>query len=506
MRGESLMRGMLRLLLPGLLLLLTLPLPPAQAAAPLQPNLQSLPAVPHYSVNGAEAARTLQRHQGHHRGQPAHFAAGVALPLRLDDGRWERLENGDWSWRAQVGSPGARLLNFRFDQFALPPSGQLYIYDTQGKLVQGPYTQANQTPEGMLWTAVVEGDDAVIELRVADAERTQVRLALGAVFHGFQTFAEATPRAGLSGSSAASCEVNVACSAGAAWSNEIRSAAVYTAQDGALSEIICSGDLVNNARGDGTPYFLTAHHCLVGWNSSVPASSMVVYRNYQASSCSGTSGDLGNNQTGATFNATDAGSDFNLLTLGAIPAAYNVRYAGIDASGGVPTSGVGIHHPRGDIKKISTYAAPASAVSASLCTSTLPITGTCTQTQTIQAWQVNWTQGITEDGSSGSGLWDQNHRMVGVLSGGSSACGASSPDVYGRLAVAWTASGTGGSLARWLDPDNTGTHVINGRDAGGSGSTGGGATLSTSGGGNAAALLLLAPVLWLRRRRAARRA
>ncbi len=506
------MLGIMRplLLLSGLLAPLLI-LSPVQAATSLRPDLQTLPAVPHFSVAGAAAARALQQRPAPRRnGQPPRFAAGVALPLQLADGRWDRLDDGSWSWRVRVGSAGARLLNFRFDQFRLPPSGRLYVYDAQGQLVQGPYTRASQTPEGMLWTAVVEGSEAVIELRVADAERSQVRLALGAVFHGFQSFAEAVAETGLSGGSAASCEVNVACPAGASWSNEIRSAAVYTVQDNSNpllpAEFICSGDLVNNARQDNTPYFLTAHHCQVGWNSNSPASSMVVYWNYQASSCDGTTGSLADTQSGATFDATDAGSDFNLLTLGAIPAGYNVHYAGIDASGNVPTSGVGIHHPKGDIKKISTYSSPASAVSIDLCIGTLPVVGTCTQTQTIQAWQVNWSQGITEDGSSGSALWDQNHRIVGVLSGGSSACGASSPDVYGRLAVAWTAAGTGGSLAHWLDPDNSGTRSFDGRDAGGAtGGTGAGLG-GGGGGGNAAALLLLLPLAWLRRRRNARRA
>jgi hypothetical protein len=505
------MRGTLRLLSLAGLLAAALSHSAAQAAPRLQPDLSGLDAVPHFSVAGAQAAHALQaRKPPAHNGEPPRFAAGVGLALGLDDGRWQRLDDGSWSWRARVGSPGAKLLNFRFSRFHLPASGALYVYDAQGEVVQGPYTSANQTPEGMLWTAVVPGAEAVLELRVADAERAQVRLALDTVFHGFATLDEAASRAGLTNQSAASCEVNVACPAGANWGDEIRSAAVFTVQDSSIGEFICSGDLVNNQRGDGTPFFLTAHHCRVGWNSSSPASSMVVYWNFQASSCSGTSGSLTDNQTGATFDATDAGSDFNLLTLSAAPAsAWNVRFAGVDASGAVPTSGVGIHHPEGDIKKISTYTAPASATDASLCLSTVPIVGACTQQQTVHAWAVNWAEGITEEGSSGSALWDQNHRIVGVLSGGNSACGTSGPDVYGRLDVAWTASGTGGSLAHWLDPDSTGTKVINARDASGpTGPSGGSGTTinsgSSGGGGSAAALLLLAPLAALRRRRARR--
>ena len=102
-------------------------------------------------------------------------------------------------------------------------------------------------------------------------------------------------------------------------------------------------------------------------------------------------------------------------------------------------------------------------------------------------------------------------RLSGIASadhgfGHSSSCSASGPDVYGRLAVAWTAAGSGGSLSHWLDPDNSGTRVVDGRDAGGStGGTGGtGGTAGNSGGsggGGAAPLLALLPLVLVRRRR-----
>jgi hypothetical protein len=502
------MSGVARLLCLAGLLAAGLTNPAAHAAPQLQPDLTGLDTVPHYSVAGAQAAHALQARKPPARSsEPPHFAAAAGVALGLADGRWQRLDDGSWSWRARVGSAGAKLLNFRFGQFRLPPSGRLYVYDTAGQVVQGPYTSASQTPEGMLWTAVVPGAEAVLELRVSDAERGQVRLALDTVYHGYATLDEVMARSDLANTPSASCEINVACPAGANWSNEIRSAAVFTAQDSVIGEFICSGDLVNNQRGDGTPYFLTAHHCRVGWSGTSPASSMVVYWNYQASSCDGSSGSLADNQTGAIFDATDATSDFDLLTLSSAPAAsWNVRFAGLDASGAVPTSGVGIHQPEGDIKKISTYTAPASSTAATLCTQTVPGTNACLTSQSIQAWAVNWAQGITEEGSSGSGLWDENHRIVGVLSGGSSACGTSGPDVYGRLDQAWIAAGTGGSLAKWLDPDNTGTRIIDARDANGATGTGGsGATISAGGGGGSAApLLLLAPLALLRRRRARR--
>ena len=47
----------------------------------------------------------------------------------------------------------------------------------------------------------------------------------------------------------------------------------------------------------------------------------------------------------------------------------------------------------------------------------------------IESWERNTT---TEGGSSGAGLWDQDHYLVGHLYGGQAACGNSSYDIYHR--------------------------------------------------------------------------
>ena len=85
---------------------------------------------------------------------------------------------------------------------------------------------------------------------------------------------------------------------------------------------------------------------------------------------------------------------------------------------------------------------------------------------TDQHWRANWSAQnngngqtvtpITEEGSSGSPLFDQNHRIVGQLHGGPSACGATNLwDFYGRFDLSWTGGGTNATrLSNWLDPKN----------------------------------------------------
>ena len=496
----------------------------AAQGAPMHADLAGLDGVPHYAVEGEAAAQALLlRPQA--RGEPLRFAAGVPLQLTIADGRWDTVDATTSEWRLRIGSRGARLLNFALSKLQLPPSAALAVYDAEGKVVQGPYTAASADSEGRLWTAVVPGEEAVLEVRVANAERDQVQLQIDTAFHAMHSLGEAAAESGsLSGNSAASCEVDVACPAGNGWSNQISATAVYTVQDTSSSEIICTGELMNNTRQDDTPYFLTAHHCQVGW--SLPASSVVVYWNFQNSSCDPviSNGNLNDNQSGATFVATDAPSDFDLLRLNANPpAAFKVFYAGWDIGSAAPTSGVGIHHPQGDVKKISTYSTSAVDMDVQLET---------TPPETVHAWQITWTSGITEDGSSGSGLWNQSGRMVGVLSGGNTACAVlggapTGNDFYGRLNAAWTASNAAsGQLKAWLDPCNSGATQLDGKSpgainsctsggssSGGSssssssggttGSSSGGGTGGFSGGGGAAGgLLWLTPALFLTRRRA----
>ena len=80
-------------------------------------------------------------------------------------------------------------------------------------------------------------------------------------------------------------------------------------------------------------------------------------------------------------------------------------------------------------------------------------------------WIDNWEAGVTEPGSSGSPLFDQNHRIIGQLYGGAAACSGSvnngAYDFYGRFNVSW-----GLGVSEYLDPSNSGTLVLDGYPSG----------------------------------------
>jgi lysyl endopeptidase len=255
-----------------------------------------------------------------------------------------------------------------------------------------------------------------------------------------------------------SCNVDVACSQGNNWQDQMDSVGHYTFSKSG-SSFVCTGTLVANTGVTATPYFLTANHCV---DTQTVASSVVVYWNYQGANCrapgSSASGSplaksiSSHSQSGATLRATWAPSDMTLLELStAVPAASSPFWSGWNRSTTAPTSARGIHHPAGHEKRFSidNHALTVSAYG-----------GGSGSTH----WRVgNWESGTTEGGSSGSGLWDQNGRLVGQLHGGSAACGNTLSDYYGRLSVSWTGGGTNATrLSNWLDPGNTGATTRNG--------------------------------------------
>ena len=86
-------------------------------------------------------------------------------------------------------------------------------------------------------------------------------------------------------------------------------------------------------------------------------------------------------------------------------------------------------------------------------------------------WRVTWVatetnHGVTEGGSSGSALFNQDKRIVGTLTGGSSFCTAlNSPDYYGKLSYHWDGNNPiseGEKLKYFLDPANTGEEILDG--------------------------------------------
>ncbi len=284
--------------------------------------------------------------------RPVRYAAKV----RVDDvtlaggvastGEWRRLADGRWLWRLEVSAEGASSLDFGFEEYWLPHGAELFVYDADRRLVRGPFSDRHNKPDRQLWTPLVPGPRAILELTVPGDLKNYVKLKLGQVNHGYRFFADPARYA----TKAEPCNVDVACPEGNAFRDQIRSAAAITIGS---SVELCSGALINNTANNFDPLFLTADHCGI---STSTAANLVFYFNYQSPTCrppgsaeSGTPipiSSVTDTVMGSTRLATFGTSDFTLLRLSETPPdSYDVYYSGWDRSGADPDSAFSIHHP-----------------------------------------------------------------------------------------------------------------------------------------------------------------
>ena len=369
------------------------------------------------------------------------------VDLGLDNaGEWTTLVNGDRIWRLYLSSKDALSINLIFDEFYMPAGASVHLYDPQFRDIVGAYTDWNNNPSEILGTALLRGDKVVVEYYEPKAVEGEGKLNIGIVVHAYRDILNQNVLKTLN--SSGDCNMDVKCPLGIGWEDPINSVALVIAVGS-----VCTGALVNNTTNNGIPYFLTAHHCLgnpanwvcrFNWDSPTPICAAV-----------GNSVDPGppyNDINGGALRASNAGSDFALIELNNLPpSSWDVYYAGWDRTGAISTQTTGVHHPRGDIKKICRDDNSAIAV----------------RYGGVDCWRVaDWDQGVTEAGSSGSPLFDRNQRIIGQLYAGGAACTGTTDngqaDFYGRFETSWNGNSAAERLKDWLDPSGTNATILNG--------------------------------------------
>jgi hypothetical protein len=395
---------------------------------------------------------------------PYRFAITVPVDFGIDSsGKWTDVHTGERIWRLAIHAPGTLGLTLCFDRFRLPEGGKMFVYNPTRTRLMGAFTANNNKPSGLFAVALMPGEKLIVEYDPPQGDGTLPVLHINEIAWAYRGVFQAeafTDDFGQSGP----CEVNIRCQEGAGWQIQKRGVArIHIKRQS--SYMWCSGALVNNVRNDGTPYFLTADHC-GKYSSSQDLEQWIFYFNYESPSCPDPIIEPSSNTiTGALLRAHggdggNTGSDFFLVEFEEpIPSSYHVYFNGWDRAENASTHGTGIHHPEGDIQKISTY--------------TTPLQSSSWMGHSYQShWKVVWTEtqnghGVTEKGSSGSPIFNSEGRIVGTLTGGDSSCDPGSldkPDYYGKFSWHWDKNGADATtrLKDWLDPDHTGVTAIGG--------------------------------------------
>lgn len=383
---------------------------------------------------------------------------GRLIPLEInvqDDAHWVELANGDGVARFKVTAQDAKGIELFFEDMFLPDGSVMYVYDESGDQMFGGFTSYNNHESGAFTTGQIVGESCIVEYYEPASMRGMGRLNLAQVGHAYRMVPGAAVKAG-------DCQVDVNCpQEGGGWHAE-RDAVVRISVVSSAGLGWCTGTVINNTSWDCTPYVLTAWHCSDN-SSAANFNNYKFYFRYQRTGCDSGPALVNKIMTGCSkisdseISNFNDGSDFILLELeDDIPDTYTPFFAGWNISGSVSASGKCIHHPSGDEKKVSTYSSNTQ-------------NSTWSGSPAGFHWRVFWSattngHGVTEGGSSGSPLFNQNKEVIGTLTGGASFCnsvqpgGQFLPDFYGKMDKHWDDNGTGNNrrLKPYLDPNNTG--------------------------------------------------
>ena len=346
----------------------------------------------------------------------------------------------------QVSSTNAKALRVALDVGHMPSGAEIRFAGNAGSgTVYGPVTAQDILKLGSpYWSPVLEGESAIVEIFVPGGA-SRASLAIGLVSHLFVSPSD--PRAEELAKASGACEVDFICRAAgdAQLAQTGRSVARMTFTSSSGGTGLCTGTLLNPSDNSFTPYFYSAAHCI---STQSRASTLTTHWFYENTACGGGSISPSYVQVGggATLLHANTTSDAMFARLNSSPPSGAV-YAGWDAatvSNGIALTA--IHHPQGDPKKVSL------ATSGGFGASSLAPGGSFLI--------VNWNSlatGVTEGGSSGSGIFSGNssagYRFRGGLLGGPSSCTAAPADrfdYYSRFDQVY------GSIAQWLNPGSQG--------------------------------------------------
>jgi hypothetical protein len=367
---------------------------------------------------------------------------GIARGVKVEaaDGNWYDVGGGATGgrmWVADVVATEALGIRLHFKDVHLPAGAELAVYSPGDKTGAGGtlkngfpafdperYAEHYQGSEAQalrpdFWTGTMFGERVRIEyLAPAGAADAGLPFAVDNLQHLYVDPVDKVARSLVQNKAAGNCHNDVSCFP--EWADVAASVSVIAIiEDGGTG--FCTGQLLNSQAGDFTPYYLTAHHCL---SSAQDAANTEFFWFYQTNRCNGNPPSLDSvpRSEGATLNSTSATSDYTLLTVdGTLPD--DLFWSGwTSARIGDGTDAACIHHPSADFKRISFGFKDESSA--------------CPDTNNFV--RISWTDGPTEPGSSGSGVFRQDtQQLFGQLLGGPSACGSETFDCYGAFAASY---------------------------------------------------------------------
>lgn len=405
---------------------------------------------------------TFDRVQAKH---PNFVFDGAGVDVDIDirkQGEWLMMEDGSQVWRLEIKAAGASQLTLLYDDFWLPKGAKFYLYTPNENQIRGAFTHKNNKESGKFSTEKTIGESVILEYYEPAFIEAPARIHINKVMQQLPT-GRSRGQFGFDASS--DCHININCSQGASFQKEKRGVVrivMFLESDEGTFLGYCSGSLVNNTAQDKTPYVLTAYHCIVDGFSPLYDQWQFNF-GYEAATCDNPDSEPSfQTVIGAQQIAGRQDPDFLLVKIASdIPPSFRPYFNGWNsAMNALPTQSAMIHHPCGDIKKITVD----TNNTASIFSQTINWAEYTSSPSTH--FRLDFDQGFSQVGASGSPLFGGDGLLYGQLHGGSinlAAC-----DIinlfYGRLHTSWDSNSDTTRLKDWLDPTNSGVRTLAGYD------------------------------------------
>ncbi|WP_029902017.1 Ig-like domain-containing protein [Prevotella sp. 10(H)] len=377
------------------------------------------------------------------------------LGISMDTvGFWSAFSGKENIWKLNIKVPEAKRFFISFDDFYIPEGAQLYAYNKSNTTDAVIYTHKDNPGGGPYSLENMSGDNVVLEYVTSDKATESPRMVLSNIGYKYTTgtnqhndFNTSQP-----------CMININCPEGEKWQDQKRGIVLLRITRNS-NTYLCSGTMINNTTNDKTPYLLTSEHCFENMTPESIAPNTAFIFEYELPTCEIKPGDKApkykyhKGSEVLVLNPIEGGSDGALLKLSEkIPDDWDVYFNGWDRENKPAANGAVIHHPKGDVKKISFY-------------EKAPVSGKwSSKSQFGTHWVVYYSEGATEGGSSGSPLFNQAGLITGTLTGGDNNC--NNPDIsdaYGKLWYHWDQyKDTEQHMKKYLDPKNSGATKIAG--------------------------------------------
>ncbi|HNW49966.1 MAG TPA: hypothetical protein PKH79_02720, partial [Prolixibacteraceae bacterium] len=232
-----------------------------------QRNLKSAALIPSLSLKSIHVDELLAEDES--LGTPYRYGVVEEVMLDVKSGLETQLDSST-VWRYEIVSDQAKSLKIFFQQLIIPDGATLFIYNNDYSKIAGAFTSANVNNDSTFAVADFPGGKLIVEYDEPFDAPFSGKVIIGSVSKAYRELE------GLLSEEEDSAYLDVNCSSGIDWQIQKHSVCRYTFFED-QSSYLCTGALINNTHNDGTPYFLTANHCV---SSSSSAGTVTAYFNY----------------------------------------------------------------------------------------------------------------------------------------------------------------------------------------------------------------------------------